>query len=118
MNELVPFRATEQNTFDYYRKVYQVPTFSRLSIQTIDISAYPEQIKMMEGFLSRLRDELYALQEAKLGKGLNEIEKLEARALSDISHMVREFNADLNAVNGLADRYPILTQNRGRALKT
>lgn len=117
-NAIVPFKPDEGSTFEYYReKVYAVPMFSRISIQLVDPTAYPTQIKILERFISDLRDTLYAMQEEKIGKALEHVEKIDARTCLEVSNKVRELNVELNAVHGLSQRYPILIQNRGRPLK-
>ena len=115
---LVPFNPTEGAVFAHYREtVYGVPLFSRISIQLVDPTAYPTQIKILERFISDLRDTLYAAQEEKVGKAVEHVEKVDARTCLEVSNKVRELNAELNAVHGLSSRFPILIQNRGKPLK-
>jgi hypothetical protein len=114
---LIPM-GQEGSTFQHYREnVYAVPLFSRISIQLIDPTAYPTQIKILESFLSDVRDTLYATQEEKIGKSLEMIEKIDARLCLEMSNKVRELNTTLNNVHGLSGRFPILIQNRGRPLR-
>ena len=116
-NSLIPI-GQEGSTFEYYRQqVYAVADFSRISIQTVDPSAYPMQLKILERFVADMRDVLYGVQQEKVGRSVEEIEKIDARLCLEVGNRVKMLNNDLNNVHGLAQRYPMLVQNKGRPLK-
>lgn len=111
---VVPFDKKEGNVFDWYiTNAWPTPIYSRLFIQCRDPSAYPEQLRLMKGFIADIEDEINKAMRDKVGQSMREIEKTDALLCFTVSNMTRAFNAEMNAVNGLSSRFPILVQHRG-----
>ncbi len=116
-NAVVPFGNTEGDTFNWYiNNAWPTPIYSRLLIQCRDPSAYPEQFRLLKGFIADLEDEVNKAMRDKVGQSIRDCEKTDALLCFTVSNMTRAFNTRMNAVNSLSDRFKILVQNKGKAM--
>lgn len=115
-NERVaPFGKDAGQEFTYWReRLLENRVASRINIQLVDLTLYPEQMEQLTRFVNDMRDLLYRLKSDKAGKSEREVEKLDAWAFFEVSELAKKHNALMN--KKLSDRFPSLVQYRDKEM--